>query len=505
MPGVKKKHLVVISAVSIVAVVTLAAYFTVLSPTNDFELEINDIDPMDLSVDEYMEDFQALYDFVEENYPFVDVKNRTHGYNWLDLKSHFESQILNAQSNQDFFNIISSAIMALQNRHTHIYPPSWVQRDTTQFADLEDFRLNDIFTQEVSDAQDYWNAIYSEWSDATYYKRFVDLIVYEKGEYIVQNQANLVVTHVNGDPIDDAVMSCYEHDQIDYDFEREKNYVWSIYPRTFGDDAVFTVQNSTGHQTDMNFDVIDGWAYNPYSYPGTPFNTTVLEGKNIGYLYAGTFGSNADAYGEQVLEFYEQIEDFDHLIIDIRGNTGGFYTKWINGIVQPLIHDQVLHEQFFAYKTGEYVSQTQSYILDTIVPKDEFSYLPPEVYEDDYRIHKNWMTYEPMGEFDFNGDIVLLVDNMVYSAAEGFATFCKEFDFATIYGTPTGGDGIILRPLNFVLPNSKLMINAASAIGLDYTGNANEEVRTQPDVYYESEFGNWNELINYVIADLTNA
>jgi hypothetical protein len=53
-----------------------------------------------------------------------------------------------------------------------------------------------------------------------------------------------------------------------------------------------------------------------------------------------------------------------------------------------------------------------------------------------------------------------------------------------------------------VLPNSKLVITSASAIGLDATGHANEEVRTSPDVVYESAFRDWDALINYVIDDL---
>ena len=53
-----------------------------------------------------------------------------------------------------------------------------------------------------------------------------------------------------------------------------------------------------------------------------------------------------------------------------------------------------------------------------------------------------------------------------------------------------------------VLPNSKLVINSASSLGLNHDGKANEEFRTQPDVYYESEFGNWDELILYTMNDL---
>jgi len=36
----------------------------------------------------------------------------------------------------------------------------------------------------------------------------------------------------------------------------------------------------------------------------------------------------------------------------------------------------------------------------------------------------------------------------------------------------------------------------------DHTGHANEEVRTQPDIYYESSFDNHTELIDYVLDNL---
>ncbi|UCH92814.1 MAG: peptidase, partial [Candidatus Aminicenantes bacterium] len=96
------------------------------------------------------------------------------------------------------------------------------------------------------------------------------------------------------------------------------------------------------------------------------------------------------------------------------------------------------------------------------------------------------------------GEIIILIDKMTYSATDAFALFCKETKFGTLYGVPTGGDGISESPVFYVLPNSKIMIRFTPAMGIDYTGHANEEVRVQPDVYYESEYGNDDELIEYV-------
>jgi hypothetical protein len=510
IPSIKRNHLVVVSAVLIIATVTLAAYFTVLSPpAQGFQIDINPIDPADLGVAEWMEDFQALYDFIEGNYPFLDVKNRTHGFDWLDMKEYYENRISDCQNNLEFLRVIMDALNALQNRHTWIMHPDNVVAMANDVADF--YPLNEIFCQEVVDECSYWGPKVTNVWNQNYDTVFNVLIVYDKGEYVVRNYNasweaefgnDTIVTHVNGDPVDDAIETLFEVSYIDHDFIHDKNYVWSIYPRDFGGDAVFTVENSTGYIEDVTFEVVSSYANDPYEYPATPFSTMKYESDSIAYAYVGTFGTGLDAYGEEALTFYSEIEDYDHLIIDIRGNNGGFYSKWINGIVEPLIQDTVVYNQYLGFRNSPYATQTQAYMLTDIVPKTDISYLPPEAQTDNYTIYRNTMTFNPMGEFEFTGNIVVLMDNYVYSAAEGFVNFCKETGFATLYGTASGGDGLMIRPFNFVLPNSKLVINSASALGLDSTGHVNEEVRTQPDVVYESSFGNWTELIDFTIAEL---
>jgi hypothetical protein len=511
IPSIKKKYLIAASAVLVIATVTLAAYFTVLAPPR-FHININDIDPADMGVDEWLEDWEALYEFVEGNYPFLDVKNRTHGYDWLELKDTFENRIMNAQSNQEFLEIIMAALNALQNRHTWVMSPYNVVQMAGAVADY--YPLNEIFRQEVVDVTSYWESIFNSAWSKTHSTVFDLEIVYDRGEYLIKNfnssweaafGNDTIVTHVNGIPVDDAIASVYEVSYIDHDFYRGKNYVWCIYPRDFGNDAIFKVENSTGYVADVRFGVEAGLAYEPFEYPAIPFSTTKYESDNIAYVYIGSFGDGIDAYYDDLMTFYSEIEDYDHLIIDIRGNTGGYYSKWIDGIVQPLIQDQILHIQYHGFRNSPYATQTQAHMLTEIVPKTEFSYLPPEAQTDNFTIRKNWMTYNPLGEINFDGEIVVLIDAMVYSAAEGFVNFCKEYSFATLYGIASGGDGIMIRPFNFVLPNSKLVINSASSLGIHHSGHVNEEVRTQPDVFYESAFGNWTELIDFTISDLLSS
>jgi C-terminal processing protease CtpA/Prc len=405
-----------------------------------------------------------------------------------------------------------AALNALQNRHTWVMHPSNV---VSIASAVSDYPLNEIFRQEVVDVTSYWQPIYNAaWNQVHGTTVFNPQIVYDRGEYIIRNYNasweaefgnDTIVTQVNGVPVDDAIETLYEVSYIDHDFHRGKNYVWSIYPRDFGDNAIFTVENSTGYIEDVTLGVVAGYTDDPYDYPATPFSTAKYESDSIAYMYVGSFGGGIDAYADDAFTFYSELEDYDHLIIDIRGNNGGFYSKWIDGIVEPLVQETVVYTQYLGYRNSQYATQTQSYLLTDVVPKTEFSYLPPEAQTDNYTIFNNIFTFPPMSETNFTGDIDVLMDHYVFSAAEGFVNFCKEAGFATLYGTASGGDGLMIRPFNFVLPNSKLVINTASALGLDSTGHVNEEVRTQPDVFYESAFGNWTELIDFTIADLINS
>ena len=508
----QKKYLIILST-SILLIIIGAGIFLSLRQ-QPFTIEINPIDPQDLGPEEWLEDFESLYSFIEGNFPFLSVKNRTHGYNWLDLKDHYLTRISNVQNNQEFYTVITDALQALQNRHSWILYPGKVSFNADLFKDWNP--VNQIYSEEVISAASYWGPIHDQVNSQKYQRKFDLLVVYEKGEYVIFDYNSsweekfgnyTIVTHVNGVPVDDAISTTYDRAYIDYDFHRNKLYVKSIYPRHFGEDAIFTIKNSTNHITDVSFGIVSDWGIIPYKYPASLVNTKIFPDESIAYLYVGSFsGDQVGQYEQQVINFYHEIEDYDELIIDIRGNNGGFYSIWVDYIVRPLIKETILHEQSIAYRTNQYVNNVHKRFLLKEMDKKDFSYLPPEVLEDDFEIYKFWQTMTPSEyiQIDFNGRISVLIDNVVYSAAEGFANFCREFDFATIYGTPSAGDGIIARPLDFVLPNSKIVINTASGLGLDGNGYANEEVKTQPDIYYESSFGNFDELINFVIQDLTS-
>lgn len=78
--------------------------------------------------------------------------------------------------------------------------------------------------------------------------------------------------------------------------------------------------------------------------------------------------------------------------------------------------------------------------------------------------------------------IWLLTSERVYSASEYFAVFCKDTGFATLVGTPTGGDGVGLMPFMHALPNTGICFQFSAQNGLNLDGACNEEFGTAPDI-----------------------
>jgi len=91
-------------------------------------------------------------------------------------------------------------------------------------------------------------------------------------------------------------------------------------------------------------------------------------------------------------------------------------------------------------------------------------------------------TYEPKSNGAlFKGKIWLLTSSSVYSAAEGFAVFCKQTGFATLVGQTTEGSNSG-GPILFELPNSHCLIEFDVEYCLNPNGSCSQEIGTTPDI-----------------------
>jgi len=189
-------------------------------------------------------------------------------------------------------------------------------------------------------------------------------------------------------------------------------------------------------------------------------------------------------------KYIEGLEGYKALVIDIRGNTGGYNYYWEN-IVSMLIQEDVNKSGYTLLRDNEYIDTYVHYCNDyygvdrkpiSELPEEVMANCPLEVSTDfkDFVAPNMPIVAKPVS--NFNGNIYLLVDDKVYSSAENLAIFAKDSDFATIVGRTTKGGGCMdFTPCLFKLKNSGLIGRMSTGMYITKDGICNEEFKTTPD------------------------
>jgi hypothetical protein len=90
-----------------------------------------------LTKEQKLEDFEYLYGFISENYPYLKVNERLNGIDWLGEKEVFKNAIENATADYDFEYEISNIIRQLNNDHTHVLTKDMFGYVYNVYSDLE--------------------------------------------------------------------------------------------------------------------------------------------------------------------------------------------------------------------------------------------------------------------------------------------------------------------------------------------------------------------------------
>lgn len=222
-------------------------------------------------------------------------------------------------------------------------------------------------------------------------------------------------------------------------------------------------------------------------------NVTILEYSDTSTAYIG-IQSFDKAFIENdrktLSDFYSNLNNYEHLIIDLRNNSGGSTSYAVENIIKPLATQDYSYTQHILFNDNDYSRPFLEYAhkddMQTTTPLSDFDLAQfPNLEVDDMNKLSHIMSVKNVYLADgsgYHGKIYVLVSPMVYSSSEAFVDFCKSSGFATIIGQPTGGDGIGFDPIIVSLPNSGIALKYSMHYGINSEGRNSEEFGTTPDI-----------------------
>lgn len=460
----------------------------------------------ELTKEEKIQDFNYMFNILKDNYPYFEIEKRMFGYDWLSKEETFRKIISETKNNSDFFSSMDSIINSIQNRHTHLIQPDFYEELRAVYGEdrgtpaWKDFILN----KDVEKRYDYWKNV------VEYNIKYVPIYFkYMEGNYIVCSNLNpnedelkknkiipgSILEEIDFIPVDEYVKTMISSSNLSYDYKRKKPVIRDLVIISQSNSEIeLTIKDTYGKTNHKAIKCIDNVSLNNNSQgkeDESNFLTKIIQKDKIAYIKFRSFDTRfIDKDAEGVFKFYHEIKDYPYLIIDIRGNLGGSYNYWADNIISPLTEKTLNMEYIIGFRDGEFINRHLEDIIHwggikTIKSLPEGKVYPPELKDLFHTFFTENITIESSFYTGFKGKIYILVDEYVYSAAEGFAAFAKSTGWGTLVGTTTGGDGIGYDPAYAVLPNSGLLIRFPIGIGLNPDGAANEENHTSPDIYVE--------------------
>ncbi|MDR7855326.1 S41 family peptidase [Tissierella sp.] len=250
-------------------------------------------------------------------------------------------------------------------------------------------------------------------------------------------------------------------------------------------------------------------------YQEAVLETKVLIEDKLAYMKIKKM-ANFDVVEEdyfKISKFLKDVEGYEKLIIDIRGNGGGYNVYWTN--IVELLTDETLTAKYHVFFKDGHRNNLDVYKVRNLrviseLDEETLNQFPHEVKDFDFyntysiRINPWNKSLDTSDLIDFNGKIYLLVDKGVFSASEKFASFAKDSGFATLVGETTGGDRVFEEIPLYFLYNSKFVIRYSRELGINADGTINMETKTTPHIYVDPtphEDFNKDECIQAVIKD----
>lgn len=387
---------------------------------------------LNITPKQYLEDFDVLYQELQDNYPYFGILQRKHSIDLEKTYTLYRTKIMACKNDDDFFGYIRSFIGELEYTG-HIN--SWGYRYTSEVKRLKSFI--EEFPAYKETLTPYINKLDNPVSKRNYQSM---------ESFYTKLQNTVDERNANIDPSQEGGSDHTNNEEEETE----------------------TTKNAT---------------------------TDIIETGEIAYISIKDFDMESYKQDKEILlPFYEEVKNYKHLIIDISENSGGGMDYFNQLIVAPLAKEKIQVPCYLLAKGGEnnkdFLAIPQGLKNGQWKPVSQLPDLPnmnqSDLAELDYFMEETY-TIEPSTKQGFQGQLWLLVSSNNYSSSEYAAMFSKQSGFATLVGEHTSGDGIGVDPAYIILPNSGIVIQYSPIYGITSDGKNSEEYGTEPD--YSNEEG----------------
>ena len=393
-----------------------------------------------LSKQQALEDYDALWEILEDNYPYFETIKNELGLDWREVKDTYRTELISVCTGpsilqDNYINVINNCLNQFESiGHLYIIQPFLYQY------------MVDVFRSVVESSGGNQNPDSKEEADtmADMLSRTLSIIESQKVKTFYDYYENLIPSPTPAST--EGSTQLYPQEQLLYEEVRQ-----TIIEDTVGDGIPYIK--------------ITGFTWS--SSECTPIAIKMIQ------------------------DYFEANSEADEIIIDIQGNGGGNDVVWMDGIISHISCEPLIQYGMIGVKDGKFnrfmwdAEQPFSSELQEI-DSETWNKTFPDLNMEDFaylKFYSNETTYTPHEDsICFQGQLWMLIDSSNYSASDAFASFCKATGFARLVGETTGGNGRGGQPYTFALPNSGLLVYFDPYFSLNPDGSCNAIAGTRPDI-----------------------
>ncbi|WP_299364086.1 S41 family peptidase [Winogradskyella sp.] len=467
-----------------------------------------------------LEDFDETIEYINAFAVHKDLNAVRLGIDYDNEYLNLRNQITEETTICEFKSIINKSLRLVQDMHCSFMPYSYLKK-WGKYQKKFNFKDDQSF-EHIKDLEDkcgetlgsllipiiYENNHYKVYADFTYkdlrIKKGAKIIAYNDGkieDFISQDYSRVWPVYINNSLNQQYNKWFYHYGDDDFSLTIEDKS--SI--RTIG----FSLKDTVSLKVKPLREV----------YYGSQKKEQAIYFKHSKTLYIGMPFMDKKQ-GQSIIKKIDSLNeahgDFEKVIVDIRGNSGGTDVCW-RSVLSHLISDKISLHIDLKYKHNPKV--LSHYNNGKAVKAERISLLDNQIYWTES--FKEFTLLPSEKSIRHKGKIYVLQDSFIYSSAGNFSNFCLHSDQLVSVGATTDlVGGLQTDPLFFKLKHSSLIFRIEPMLDFsgvesvqDFSHNKVEvempmtiedyHLRTTypGDLYSKAFLINHDRLVNYVLND----